>query len=376
MSKLDRSIKDWVKSGLITEEQAMLIQVHEGKKPERSWVLTSFLILGVVNIGIGLISLIAYNWYQIPDELKIAGDFALLIITAFVTWKSSESKKTIQFEILLLFFMLLCLASIGLFAQIFHTDYPFYQEILFWSLITLPVCLASRQLPIPFFWTGAFLFGVVFSIIDSELMKTLFDKNLSAFAMTIPLLYATFIVTAKKFAGERGITKAFRYWTIMAGLGALFTTELPRLTNTLPSGDMFSLTPGYFLTAIIASAIWLSSQYRYLQKVLLLSLLTLYLIPFHLSQVNITASVVYATTTILVLSVLAIFLASLKERVLFQRVLLLVGFRFIILYFQALGGLATTGFGLVLSGLLILALTLFWNKHNATIAAKVEGWAQ
>ena len=86
--------------------------------------------------------------------------------------------------------------------------------------------------------------------------------------------------------------------------------------------------------------------------------------------------VLNAAGTIFILGLFAIFLASEKRRALFQWLLFLVGARFLILYFQVIGNLAMTGIGLIISGLVVIGITVIWNKHRKTLAEKAEGWLQ
>lgn len=79
-----------------------------------------------------------------------------------------------------------------------------------------------------------------------------------------------------------------------------------------------------------------------------------------------------AVTTIVSFSCYAIYLVSVDHKKLFQFFVILVGIRFIVLYFQALGGLATTGFGLILSGVIMIAMAIGWNKNRTAIAAWAE----
>lgn len=95
MSKLEKGLKEWVTLGFINQEQANKIHNHELKKPEVSWVLLGLLILGAVIVGLGIISLIAANWYMMPDALKLGLNFLLLVVLAFLTLRSWENKKAI-----------------------------------------------------------------------------------------------------------------------------------------------------------------------------------------------------------------------------------------------------------------------------------------
>lgn len=96
MSNLEKGLKEWVTLGFITQDQADRIHGHEAAKPENSWILSGLLILGAIIVGIGIISLIAANWDQIPDALKLVGNFTLLTGLAIATVHSWETKKAIQ----------------------------------------------------------------------------------------------------------------------------------------------------------------------------------------------------------------------------------------------------------------------------------------
>lgn len=376
MSKLEKGLKDWVSLGFITEEQAKKIRDHEEAKPESSWILSGLLILGAVIVGIGVISVIAANWSQIPDALKLAGDFILLTVLAFATLRLWESKRPIQFEVVLLFFLILCLASIGLISQIYHTGGKLYQALMLWSLITFAAALAARQMFVPFIWTGAFLTGLVFTALDSVALQSIFHKNYQAVFMAVPLLCAGFTVASKSLVGEIGSTRAFRYWTLIGGLVALNVAEMHELSRDKSYLEFTPYIPGYFLAAIAAFGIWQSHEYRSIQKTLLLTTVGIFLIPFHLPTLGVKTSIAYASLTILILGMMSVFLASLKERRLFQLFLSFLGLRFLGLYFQALGGLATTGIGLIISGALVIGKAAIWNRYRRPLAAWAERWAQ
>ena len=50
----------------------------------------------------------------------------------------------------------------------------------------------------------------------------------------------------------------------------------------------------------------------------------------------------------------------------------LIGLRFLIVYFQVIGDLAMTGFGLVISGVVILLSVWGYNKYKLLIEEKIE----
>src|SRR5689334_7195082 len=100
MFRLDKSLKEWTKAGLITREQALRINEYESRRPESNWVLSGLLILGVMIIGIGVISLIAANWQQIPNTIKLSVDFVILTVVAWGIVSCRPSSKPIAYEVL------------------------------------------------------------------------------------------------------------------------------------------------------------------------------------------------------------------------------------------------------------------------------------
>lgn len=377
MSKLENNLKDWLAQGLISPEQAVRIREHEANKPESSWILSGLLILGAIVIGIGIISLVAANWNQIPNSIKLAGDFLLLAALAFAAIFSWDAKKPIQFEVLLLLFLLVCLASIGLISQIYNTGGQLYQALLFWSLITAAAALAARQIVVPFMWTGAFLAGIVFTALESVALRPIFQQNYPAVFMAVPLLCASLTFVSKRWGGEVAATRAFRSWTVIGGLIALLVVELQR---QLPVGQvthgLIAYYPGYVLAIVAALGVGQNGDYKPIQKILLWITIILFLVPFHFTLFGVKASIAYAIFTILIVGLMTVFLASVKATRLFQWFLFLLGLRFLFLYFQAMGGLATTGVGLIISGGIVIAMAVFWNKYRKALAVWTERWVQ
>lgn len=372
MSQLDKDLKEWVSFGLIDVEHAQRIRAHESAKPESSWILSGILILGVVVIGIGVISMIAANWHMIPDALKLGVDFLIMAALAVACIREWNKKKYIVFESLLLIFMLFCLATIGLISQVFHTGGELYEALMLWSVITFGAILASRFLFVPLIWMAAFLIGVIGTAESSGSFYFIFQKNSVAIGMMIPLLSGAMTVASKRFAGEIGMTRAFRVSTLIAIVLALEVVELQHWISSVKITSVLAYVPGYVLAALVTLGIFKSSEYSKNQKTIVLAALGVFIIPFHFPLVEITSPFIYGFFTIVTLSLTAIFLASLHARRGFQWFLFYIGIRFLVFYFQALGGLAATGFGLIVSGMLILGMAALWHKYRKPL----EIWAE
>lgn len=146
MRKLDSSLQEWVSGGIISSDQADRIRAFEDAKPERSWILSGILLLGTFIVGVGVISIIAANWENIPDALKLAGDFAILGGLAYLTAKFWTEQKWAVFDATLSAFMIAVVASIGLISQIFHTGGQLHQALFLWCGLTLAPSLFALSL--------------------------------------------------------------------------------------------------------------------------------------------------------------------------------------------------------------------------------------
>ena len=370
---IHKKINDWVSHQLITKQQAADIINYEASKSGRSWILYGFSVLGFTTIAIGIISLIAANWELIPGDLKLLINFLLLILIALWVYSSWKHKKFMMFEVSLVFFMLLCLASIGLISQVYHTGGQLYEALLLWSAITIGLALVSQKKFSPVVWSAGFFLGIGTAIFSSPLLQPIFQDRLPPIFMTLPLLAASLALISKQLNLEAQ-TKALNIWFIILGILGLIMIEIYQFdTDTyIYSEDIPSFFIGYILAALSAFFVLTDIEYKNIQKKLLLSALIFYLIPFHFSFFDIESQIVYAFSSLITLTMFAIFLASLQRRRLFQFFLILIGLRFFVLYCQEFGGLMTTGLILITSGILIITMVILWNKYHHRLTLWTE----
>ncbi|MES2854555.1 MAG: DUF2157 domain-containing protein [Bdellovibrionota bacterium] len=377
MSKLEERLKAWVREGFIDDGQARRIAVYEDTQASNPWIMTSLFILGAVIVGIGIVSLIAANWAHIPDWVKLGVDFVALGALAFAIYKFCGPNETrpVYAEGLLTSFILLCLASIGLISQIYHSGGHLYQALGVWAAITVGVMLISRHFFVPFIWIFGFLFSLVAISIEAEWSKQFFAENYQAIAMVAPFLCVTLAALLEKVGAEKGARSAFGAWAVLSALAGMFMIEMDG-NRYRESVLLKSLSPGYLFAALAAVGIALSPEYRKTQKMLLAAAAVSFIIYFHVSIAGFSNFVSNAVFTIVTLAFFALFLASTHRQRLFQQFVALIGIRFLILYFQALGGLAYTGIGLIVSGIVVIGAAFAWNKYRVKLTHWAEGWAK
>jgi uncharacterized membrane protein len=374
MTQLTKSLKDWVDHGFISVEQAEKIQAHESAKPQRSWVLYGFIILGVVTIGIGLISLIASNWDQIPDMVKIICDFGLLIAVAYGVLRAHERSTQLAFEGLLVLFMLLVLATIGLVSQIYHTGGKLHQALLFWSAITVGSAIVSRRPFAPLLWCAGFFGALVVIGLERSFLEAIFHRSPHHVFMSLTFfsgLMALFVSKVKNGAHQ---TNALVKSAMILSFVGLFFTEVP--FDHLDHNTSLATGLGAGLSLALAIGVWMSREFRKSQKSAVTGMIIVFLVSFFVPSKGIGPQLTHAilTSTFLVLS--ATLAGSFHDKKIFNLLLMAAGGRILVFYFQALGGLAYTGFGLIISGLVIIGSVVLWSKNRQKIAIWVEGLMQ
>lgn len=380
-----KKLNQWLQAGLITPDQQASILAFEAEHPQRSnWWLYSFMILGTAIIGLGVISLIAANWANIPDSVKLGADFALLgLLAGGIYWQYPNRQQGIWFEVLLVGFMLLCLATIGLIAQIYHISGKWYHALLFWAAITSLLSLFARNLFTRFFWVTLFLHGVVWSIVG--LTSANFShrmEELPAALLLTPLLTTLLYYLATHVKQLYGYAGSLFFWFQISAIVALAFVDISRSGGEMDDYRALWYLPAYAAAAILAAGILLHKDYHLLNRLALLGALGLLLLYYH-PDLLFTGEQRYTLfgsathdgigfwqaddiraplLTLLILFLYAIHAGNIGHQRTFNLVTFLIGLRFVVLYFQAMGGLAATGVGLIVSGSLIIGMAWLWYK--------------
>lgn len=385
MTYIANKLQRWVQAGLITPDQHAAILAFESRHPQRSnWWIYSFMMLGAVIIGLGIISLIAANWANIPDRVKLGADFLLLSALAGGIYTQYPTRQQgAGFEVLVVGFMLACLASIGLISQVFHTGGEWYHALLFWASMTFLLSLFARNLFTRFLWVTLFLHGLLWSIVAAtgwHFQHTL--DELPAVLLLAPLLTALLYYLCTHVKTLRGFSISLFFWFQVSAMIALAFADIARSGGEMADYAVTWYIPAYIAAGILAAGIALHQEYRLLNKLLLLAALGLLLLYYHpdwlftgeqrytlfgshdhrsISFWN-ADDIRAPLLTLVILFLYAIHAGNSGYQRTFNLITFLIGLRFVILYFQAMGGLAATGVGLIISGSLIIGMAWLWYK--------------
>ncbi len=383
MKKIEKYLSEWTgKEFISSDQQQQILQYEESKtKVSRSkWVLYGFLILGVCVLGIGMISLIAANWEEIPPSIKLTGNFIILAGAAFAVIRQDQKSNDVLFDAAGAFFAMLCLATIGLISQVFHTGGELYQALLFWLVIILPLCIFSKKDFLPHLWVAVFLIMfLLWSTSESSWwhsQESYFDENnFFIILLTIPLLCFFLSNAMNGIEWLVRFRKIFNQWAVVATIVAIGTTDF-YYSIVQVNFETRALIPVYLFVLLCTALLYIRSDFSIKERIIITLIIAImlfaYLPDFILSHpdINETGELFGASYSIIQLILFSMFFTIRNSKRLFNVIILLIGLRFIIVYFQVFGDLAITGFGLIISGMLIIGISLLWFKKRE----KLETW--
>ena len=394
MKILDKKLLSWEQQGLISGDQADAIRAFERGEPDSGghWWLYSLLILGAAIIGLGIISLIAANWARIPDDLKLGADFALLASLAVaILWL--QKRRHYAFDALIMGFIILCLATIGLIAQIYHINGNWYHALLLWASITFPLVTFSRHLSVHFFWTSLFLHAAIWSLVGLTAGNLRHAyQEIPAMFLLAPLLSATLYSLTQRLHLLEKFRSSFFFWFQISGLLALIVVDTLRSGGDVQTFQASWYIPAWCMAGVLTVIILLRPDYTWLNRGLLIGAIVLLLLYYHpdilfsgttrytfsalesseRASVWLADDIRAPILTIAILFLYALHAGNSGHHRTFNLMTFLIGLRFVILYFQAMGGLAATGVGLILSGLMIIGIAWFWYQSRQ----KLQQWSK
>ncbi len=124
-------------------------------------------------IGLGIIAIVAANWEQIPNFVKLGGAVILMIVNAAAVTLSMKFKKNILTQVLCGVFAALIMAVIGLIGQIFQLRSDVGGACLLWAACSWPLFLITPRLLwlwIPLLFVGTTSFSIYNTFVGDILL--------------------------------------------------------------------------------------------------------------------------------------------------------------------------------------------------------------
>ncbi|TGK24742.1 DUF2157 domain-containing protein [Leptospira yasudae] len=385
--RLEHKLKRWVEAGLIRSEQSdAILRFEETRKTP--YLYYSFIILGVVVIGIGVIAIIAANWEEIPDVLKLgAGLGVLSLVAGLAFWKRENGNLLTVFLVLN---SILILAMIGLVSQVYHRGGEYYEAAALWCVLNVLFLIATDSKTLIHLWTVGFQLFITGWILDQPAWGRNFWNQYFYFST---VGFFTIWVVSERFSLESRKASFFLWAVLFLVVGSSYFGFLGTHDYTFygtPEENhahwldavrqypwtqvllcLFTVVPGIFL-------IWNTDAFTKPQKksfsfsliIFFLLYLPIYLLFSHGESVsaNVWNRIVSMIPAFLFIAFwLGIASAFRSHKRIFDLAVAIIGIRFLYFYFDLFGSLTYTGFGLILSGLLIIGFTIGYLKLKGRV---------
>ncbi|UMQ56867.1 DUF2157 domain-containing protein [Leptospira interrogans] len=396
--RLEQKLKRWVSAGLIASEQSeAILNFEENRKS--SYLYYSFLILGVVIIGIGVLAIIAANWEELDDLVKLGFSFIVLTFVAGLSFWKRENPNL--FTVFIVLYSILILGMIGLISQVYNLEGEYYQAAMLWCILSCLFLITTDSKTFLHLWILGFQIFMIGWIQqhtwdDPEHL----EQNQSYWTQYLYyslIGFTGFWLASEKFVLESRKNTLFLWAVIFWVIGTWSMGFFPNLSNFYGSSGtenginhLFSfpwvimicrlliLTPIFYL--LITNSEIDSNQKKSLGIGLVLFFLLCFPHPFRYihSAETIGAHIwnyfiQLLPSFLFILFWLAIASAFRNHKRIFDLSLAIIGIRFLYFYFDLFGSLTYTGFGLIISGLFIIVLTIGYLKYRSKVRVLLGG---
>ncbi len=363
-----RKLHNWQNAGLIDSETANKIIEYESQnsKPYGLWAVIA---LGALAIGLGFISLIAANWDALEGVTKLAIHFTLLIgIAGWLFWPNKKPSKILDHllfrDAILFIFGALGLTFFGHLGQVYQTSSPLWQPLLLWLILFLPIFLLLGR-----GWLSALAWIIIIYGTSSDYLQWYERANDNIPDALVAVLLSICAMITAIAAFVRGFGERINYWrqveqialislVIMVGFFHLAAeTSINGSEPSLINVALLQFTIFGFASAII----YFSGHIEDDRDAKSRQGCTIIVISAAIS--NILAALnagEYAVFSALIFmgfwAVIALASLTANWRTIFQLSVAVIAVRLIILSFQLASDLLGSGIGLILCGLLALAV--------------------
>lgn len=217
-------------------------------------------------IGLGIIALVAANWEQIPNNVKLGGAVSLMVVNAAAVILSMKFKKNILTQVLCGVFAALIMAVIGLIGQIFQLRSDVSGACLLWALCAWPLFLITPRLLwlwIPLLFIGTKSFAVYNTFVGDVLLnigwKYTLANGICSLLVFYGLIFAYELWMLYAKPSNKTIERPLKFYCGTLLLSAAPLSCSPMFTNIafaqIPWSTIALSSYGYILAALLIYAL-------------------------------------------------------------------------------------------------------------------------
>lgn len=360
---LEPMLKRWTEAGLIQPEQAERIARYE-KEHGRPTLLYAITGLAALAMAIGIVSIVAANWDDIPGAAKLGVDLALMAGVGYGVLELRDRRSGWLAEAGLLVLYGLTLASIALVGQVYQLGGKVETALGVWIALTAVLMAQGRSGQLGFIWlAGLELTYFVWLAKLGDGRR--YAEGLVLTAILWPALACIALGRARWLQRSR---PPFARVASMFGWAQLVLFAIAG-TFTFYERPSFQSERWFWLGACISAAacaalIWTTPSTPSGRANRLL--LAVAYAAAHLGAMIPHGDwpVAAALAFIGLWWVIAVSAHRSAQRALLHLATAIIGVRLLIIYFEVFGSLLDTGVALLIGGVLTLLLTWLWARKR------------
>lgn len=217
-------------------------------------------------IGLGIIALVAANWEQIPNNVKLGGAIVLMVVNASAVILSMKFKKNTLTQVLCGVFAALIMAVIGLIGQIFQLRSDVSGACLLWALCAWPLFLITPRLLwlwIPLLFVGTKSFAIYNTFVGDVLLnigwKYTLANGICSLLVFYGLIFAYELWMLYAKPSNKTVERPLKFYCGTLLLSAAPLSCRPLVTNIafaqIPWSTIALFSYGYILAAFLIYAL-------------------------------------------------------------------------------------------------------------------------
>lgn len=371
----ERKITNWLNAGLIDADTALRIREFEADR-SRPLGLWSLIGLGALAIGLGLISVVAANWNDIPGLIRLTVHGLLItgIAAGIFLLQPREGLLGIYLKDVLLFILAILGATFfGHLGQVYQTSSPLWQPLATWLFLFSPLLLlVGRGWLISLLWMVGLL-GTAIAHLGWYQDQTNDPPSIYlALITSMPVFALVVAIFVKKMSSRQVFWKQVGTFALAAFVAAvtlkLIADGLTKAGFGGSEGDLSDIT-AIQLGLWSAAALLIYILNRKASGISVAAVLVAAaIISFGSSLAQSDEPLVNATFFMAFWAAIGWSAIYSGWRNVFQAVVAIVSLRLIILSFELASDLLSSGLGLILAGVITIAIAVVAFRFSRAFA--------
>ena len=371
----DRKLDIWLDAGLIDADTARRIREYEAER-SRPLGLWSLIGLGALAIGLGIVSLVAANWEEIPGMVRLVVHLLLIAGISGGIYLLQPHKGFLGLylkDVLLFILAVLGATFFGHLGQVYQTSSPLWQPMAIWLILFSPLLLlVGRGWLISLLWIVALLgTGIAhwgwYAQQGGDLPSTYV-----AVITSLPVFALLLGISLRNLSGREA------FWTQVGQFAlASFVTgvSVKLIADGVTIGGLFGSTGQAGEIAGLQLGLWSAAAllgYRLNRTATGISIAAILIAAALTSFVS---SIAQSTEALGNAILFIIFWAAIgwsaiysAWRNVFQVVVAIIALRLIFLSFELASDLLSSGLGLILAGIITIAIAIVAYRFSRAFA--------